>query len=112
MWRAATAHGARLPLQNVSDLIGDIVSTGRSSQRTFVEILGDTACAEALAPPPRYLGAFRSLGRAYEDMAVAVETGDEYLAEAAGEDLTRAGSQLEEGPSGADSLKHYCAPNG
>ena len=106
MWRAATAHGARLPLQNVSDLIGDIVSTGRSSQRTFVEILGDTACAEALAPPPR------SLGRAYEDMAVAVETGDEYLAEAAGEDLTRAGSQLEEGPSGADSLKHYCAPNG
>lgn len=100
-------------LQNVSDLIGDIVSNGQASRRAFVRILGDTPCAEALAPPPRYLDAFRALGRAYEDMAVAVESGDERLADAAGKDLARAAGQLEKGPSGADSLKRFrshCAP--
>lgn len=102
-------------LREVADLVDEAVSTSEAARRTFFDILGDTQCAEALAPPPGYIDGFRKLGGAYSDLAVAVETGDEDLADTAGDDLARAARQLADGPSTTASLKRFrahCEPAG
>jgi hypothetical protein len=85
----------------------ELARTIRRDARRIADLLGDTACTDALTAPRELDVAFETLGRALREMATAIESGDDALMRDATESLEQGEQDLEKIPSATALLERF-----